>query len=233
MKKILLLMTLVVTLSFSAWGAACAPADLSVYDAGSFSCTILTTAGTELNFSGFSYGGSGTNPVADSSVLVTPIIDGDEAGFRFNAPWSANAGQTTDGGIQYTVSCVGCSIDDWVASMAGAVSTGDGSVSLAETSPGVTQGLGLTEVGGVVTGLPTCGAVSGTCSGTFPPLGSLTVTKDVAVIGGDTPDTLSAVSFVTNLFSTQTTTTTPEPSLLIFCMGLLGLVPVVRRRLGH
>jgi hypothetical protein len=229
MKKILLLMTLVVTLSFTAWGAACPTAVLSVYDVSGFTCNI---SGTELNFSGFSYGPSGT-PVPDSSVLVTPTVMGGEAGFLFNGGWTANNGETTDGFIQYSVACDGCSIDDWVLAIGGSGSTGNGSVNVAENSSSVTQGLTLTEVGGVITGLPTCGAVLGTCSGTFPPVGSLTVTKDVSVTGGSTPDTNSQVSAVTNLFSTTTTTMTPEPSLLIFCMGLAGLVPVVRRRLGH
>jgi hypothetical protein len=34
---------------------------------------------------------------------------------------------------------------------------------------------------------------------------------------------------VSNLFSTVTTLT-PEPSLILLCLGLLGMIPIARRK---
>ena len=215
MKTILLTMTLVIGFSFSAWGGACLNQDLNVYDASGFSCTI-----GDLTFSNFAYtpteiGGALVPP--DTSVMVNPIT-GPEAGLEFAAGWLATNGQLEDSLIKYTVTCSDCTIDDWVLQIAGAGGTGDGLVNVAETSPEVAIGLTQTEIGGVI---------SGNGSGTFTPVTSLSVAKDILVYGGGVPSTSTQVSSVTNLFSTAST---PEPSLLILCTGLLGLVPVARRK---
>jgi hypothetical protein len=65
-------------------------------------------------------------------------------------------------------------------------------------------------------------------SETFAPVGTLNLTKDILLNGGTTGFG-SAVSEVDNFFSTNKTTTTPEPSLLFLCAGALCLLPVARK----
>jgi hypothetical protein len=227
MKKTLLFMTFAFGLSYTAFAATCDVDSLADYIADG-SCTI----GPNLTFSGFAYTPSGDLPVSAAAITVNPEVIGGETGFTFSAPWIIPNGASLDSKIVYTAACAGCSIDDWVLTIAGAGSTGNGLINVAETSPQVSQGLALSSVGGVITMGPTCGAVPDTCSGTFPPVGSLTVTKDLAMNGGSTPNTTTAISSLTNLFSTTNNSTVPEPSLLILCTGMLALLPVARRRLG-
>jgi hypothetical protein len=103
--------------------------------------------------------------------------------------------------------------------MAGAGAGTGGIVRVDENSP-------------ALTGTLTVGAAGATTilsdSATFAPVGSLTVSKDI-LLGGGTSGLGSAVSSVTNLFST-TPTVVPEPSLLVLCAGFLGLAPMARRR---
>ena len=219
MKKTLLLIPFLFGVSYSAMALPvpiCTSEHLSDYEGlGSTGCTI-----GDLTFSNFSYTpteiGSVTTPPA-TSVMVDPI-SGVESGLTFAAGWSAGQFQLEDSLINFKVSCTGCSIDDWVLQIGGQDETGDGIVNVAETSPEVGTGLGQSSVENVTTGVG---------SGTFMPVTSLSVTKDILVYGGGTPDTSSALSSVTNLFSTIAT---PEPSLVILCAGLLGLVPFARRK---
>jgi hypothetical protein len=215
MKRIFLLFTFVFGVSYSAFAGACTTDTLADYILDG-SCSI----GTDLTFNGFGYTPAGTDiPAAD--VTVTPETVGGESGFVFSAPWGLTDGEVLDSKITFTATCDSCSIDDWVLDIAGAGTSGNGFVNVAETSPDVTKGLTLSSVDNIITG-------NGT--GTFTPVGSVSVTKDIIVNGGTDPDTTTQVSSVTNLFSTTGTTTTPEPSLGILCTGLLALVPFVRRR---
>lgn len=215
MKKTLLLFTFVFGVSYAAFADACVSDSLADYITDG-SCTI-----GDLTFSNFSY-----TPTSIGAIIVPPAgsvtvdpITGAESGLEFDAGWFANPGTLEDSLIKYTVTCTGCAIDDWVLSLAGEGSSGDGIVNVAETSPEVSGGLTQTFV---------AGNLAGTGSATFAPVGSLSVAKDILVYGGGVPMTSTQVSSVTNLFST---TATPEPSLLILCLGLLGLVPIARRKL--
>jgi hypothetical protein len=217
MKKSLLLFTFVFGVSSAAWAASCATATLAVYDAASFYCNI-----GDITFDDFTYVPSGSVIIPDSEVSVTPEVIGGEAGFQFNAPWFALPGGDLDSFINYTATCGGCTIDDLVLTIAGASDGTGGLVNVSETSPVLTGSL---EVG-----------AAGTTTilsdpATFSPVGSLTVSKDILLDGGSSG--LGAqVSSVTNLFSTNTSTV-PEPPLLLLSAGLLGLVPIARRKFSR
>ncbi len=222
----LFLIAVAFALSYSAWAVTCPPATLAVYDSVTFTpCTVGTV--TDLTFSSFGYFASGTDPLGAGSITVTPEQIGGEVGFIFSAPWGVLDGNSQDSKITYTAACDStCSIDDWILQIAGGGTSGDGFINVAETAPEVTKGLDLSSTSGVITG---------NGSGTFAPIGSpyaLNVTKDIELIGGDVPDTTTALSGVTNLLSvTGQTNMTPEPSMLLLCSGLLGLLPIVRWKL--
>jgi hypothetical protein len=221
MKKFLLLITFAFGGCFSAWATTCGTATLATYDAPGFSCTIL---GGDITFSGFSYVPSGSVIIPDSDVTVTPeIIDG-EQGFQFNAPWFALPGGFLDSFIDYTATCDACTIDDLQLQMRGAGAGTGGIVRVDETyvstSPALSGSLSVGQAG-------TTNIVND--SATFAPVGSLTLSKDI-LLGGGTSGLGSAVSSVTNLFSTTGTTVTPEPPLMLLSAGLLGLVPFARRK---
>src|SRR5580693_7194429 len=220
MKNTLLLFTFVFGLSCSAFASACIPGDTLADYITAGSCTV----GSDLTFSfdATSYSPSGSVIIPASDVRVTPVTDGTETGLRFNAPWFALSGGFLDSFISFTITCNGCMLEDWELTTGGAGSSGDGAVNVTETSPQVTKGLSQTTINGVTTGIS---------SGTFAPVGSITVSKDILITGGDTPNSLTQVSAVSNLFSTTTTTMTPEPSMAMLCVGLLCLIPATRRRI--
>src|SRR5271169_3310077 len=94
------------------------------------SCTItVTPPGDVKTFSNFSYSASGTNPMPDSQITVNPIAFPYNAGFLFNAPWTASSHQTQDSLIGFTVTVTSGSalINDLTLLMFGAGVTGTGS----------------------------------------------------------------------------------------------------------
>jgi hypothetical protein len=218
MKRTLLMMIVVFCLCYSLQAGPCGVTTLATYDAPGFSCTI-----GNLTFSDFSYSPSGSVLIPDTSVSVKPETIGGESGFRFNAPWFALPNTILDSFINFTVTCNGCSLNDWLMSIGGvSLPATDAFVNVGETSPDVAKGLKVGSFGGTSTL---------TDSATFAPVGSVTVSKDLIVFGGSTTNggIIAQVSSLTNLFSTTTTSMVPEPGLLVLCTGLLALVPVARR----
>jgi len=218
MKKTLLLFTFVFGGVYSAWAGACASSTLAVYDTAGFSCSI-----GDITFDSFSYVPSGSEIIPAADVAVTPEIIGGELGFQFNAPWFALPGGFLDSYIDYTATCNGCEIDDLVLTIGGATAGTGGIVNVAETSPALTGSL-VVGAAGSTTILSD--------SQTFTPVGSLTVSKDILLAGGS-GGLGSQVSAVTNLFSSTSTSTVPEPPLLYLSVGLLGLVPFARRKFAR
>jgi hypothetical protein len=219
MKKTLL-MTLLIGfgLSSSAWAGACVSGDTLADYIGlpSTGCTIGS-----LDFSNFSYTPTGINAPLAGEVTVKTTM-GTESGLIFDAGWFASSGNEQDSLIQYTVTCDACSITDMVLKMGGDFAFGNSAINVAETEDdSLVPSLGVETVGG--------GKTINSASETFGPEGTLNLSKDIHIDGGDDGNSAS-VSSVTNLFSTtQITTMTPEPRLLLLSAGLLGLLPVVRK----
>ena len=194
----------------------CTGGTLADYTASGFSCSI-----DELTFSGFSYhptaSGGASAPNA-GGVAVNPEKVGTLSGFLFTAGWLVSKGQVEDSAIIYTASCNQCLIDDVVLIMAGGARS-SGTASVSETS--VTPFVSLLTGGSVLSDMTTFS----------PGVPTITITKDIGVSGGTASDGLAHISTVTNLFSTNMTTATPEPSLGLLCLGVFVLIPVARWKL--
>jgi hypothetical protein len=216
MKKTLLMLGLFAGLAMAVQAAPCVGGTLADYTAAGFSCTF-----DGLTFSGFSYhptaSGGATAPDA-GGVGVNPEIQGSEGGFLFTAGWLVGQNQVEDSTITYTATCNGCLIDDLVLIMGGGARS-SGTASVSETS--VTPFVSLLTGGTFLSDMTTFN----------PGISTITLTKDIGVSGGSSSDGLAHISAVTNLFSTNMTTMTPEPALGLLCLGLLGLIPVARRKL--
>jgi hypothetical protein len=212
MKRILFLTTFVLGVSYSAWASSCTSEALSFYEGSGFSCNI-----GDLTFSGFSFSG-----ITDSANTVE-VTTGPESGLEFPVDLSTLGPGSELASINYVVTCDTCTLDDWELQSNLATSTGKGGVIVTEFStPGLlnqfTQGPANT--------------TTGTGSGTFSPESSLTINTGIS-LGGGSSTTVTSLGSVTNLFSQTSTSTVPEPSSLILCAGLLGLLPFARRRFAR
>ena len=208
MKKLLLLIPLMVGVGSSAWATSCTSGALSVYEGTSFSCNI-----GDLVFSNFTSSGVDTTTNQGD-------ISGLESGLDFGVDLTAVGPANVSASISYLVTCDMCSIDDWALQTGAAGSSGVGAVSVVELStPGVlnqfTQGPGTQ-----LRGMPEMFSPADT---------SLSVTTSM-VLGGGPAGTITSLGSTTNLFSETSSSTVPEPSSLMLCAGLLGLLPFARRK---
>jgi hypothetical protein len=225
MMKTLLLVTFVFGASYSAWATSCVSGTLASYEVANFSCTL-----GDLTYSDFSYlsaaDGGAFAPDANG-VTVTPVTAGfgSDTGLVFTSIWAVGTNQAEDSSITYSVetSNPGGITDVDLITVGGAAGEGIGTV--AETS--ATGPISLFTEFGPGTDIP-----SDTATVFVPADTTLSVTKDIGVSGGTAPGG-AHLSDVYNLFSQGTTSTVPEPSLLILCTGLLGLVPVLRRKFAR
>jgi len=218
MKKSILMLALLAASSWVLQAAPCGIGSLESYITGT-GCTI-----DGLFFNNFTYAnpssGGGISPDATGVEVIPQLVSPSVVGFEFIASWVAGTNQTSDGNISYTATCEGCQISDLELSMTG-VGLGTGVASVAETSTSPMLSIGTADSEGFT---------KLTDSATFSPVGSITVTKDIGASGGD--DGIGHVSTVTNLFCTMFTTA-PEPTLAMFCAGMLLLIPAARLKFGR
>jgi hypothetical protein len=203
MKKLLLLIPLVLGVGSSAWAAACTSEALSIYEGSGFSCSVGGLVFSEFSSTGI-----------DTGTTVDPVT-GPEAGLDFNVDLTAPSSGAI-ASVDYEVSCTLCAIDDWELQN-GTVTSTSGTVNVLEQSTPGALDQETSEPANTTIGI---GAE------TFSPADpSLMVNTSISLGGGTSSTTLQSF---TSLFSS--TSTVPEPSSLILCAGLLGLLPFARRR---
>ncbi len=211
MKKTLLMTTLVFLTCCALQASPCAIGTLATYDTGGFSCTLGGLTFSDFVYSPSNFGGAAAPP--DSGVAVRPITIGSEMGLQFSAAWLVSSGQGEDSTITYTLNCSPGCTDAELITVGGA--TGNGSASVAE--------------GSTPTLISLFSANSNSDMQTFAPVGTLTLTKDIGVVGGQSGS--AHMSVVDNLFSQSGMPPVPEPSMLLLCLGVCALVPLARRKL--
>jgi len=183
------------------------------------------------NFTFISSAMGGATAVTSDGVTVAPITDiYGNLGLEFNGSWTANNGQTSDSAIGFTVSVVAggpLEIEDFGLAQTSGV-TGNGSATVSENGcgPAPCKPGPLT----VITfdlGSNGNQRVNDTI---FTPVGSVSVSKDINVVGGTTPQTFSSISVVEDTFS-QTAIPEPVTSAMLGA-GLIG-IGVLRRKRAH
>jgi PEP-CTERM motif len=232
MNRSMLVLFVVLAGISAAFADACPQTTLDNYLGAGFSCGIDDK--TFLDFSYLSSSSPGGFAIPASGVAVQPITTQGNPGFLFSAPWSVsnNSGiLAQDSLIGYSVSVNqgGAPITDLTLAMVGFDAIGTGEITINETYC----------LGGI---LPLCnGGTEGsltlnwTSKGgsssqvvNFAGVTEISVEKDIELTAGT--DGSASVSGIYNQFSEGQV---PEPgSMVLFGTGVLGLVGVLRRKLG-
>ncbi len=232
MKRSVLVLFVVLAGISAAFADVCPSSTLDNYLGSGFSCGINDTT-----YSDFSYAYS-SNPggfgIPASAVSVSPISTSGNPGFLFSAPWSVsnNSGvlaQNSLLGYSVTVNQGGAPITDLTLAMVGFDAIGTGEITINETyclggilplCTGGTEGslsLNYTSSGG-----------SSSKTVNFSGVDEISLQEGILLTSGTNGQ--AAVSGIYNQFSQGQV---PEPgSMVLFGTGVLGLVGVLRRKLG-
>jgi len=209
--------------------AACATDTLADYIAlGSTGCTI-----DGKTFSNFSYNTApaGAQPSA-ANITVIPVMNAAGEGFTFEATWLLN---NTSGSFASLDSLIGLQVntnngaatieDASVATLSGALITGDGMLTITEglclggTSPPCPGGFQTVAVAGTASTVPLPSEVM------FTPTGILEASKDIGL-------TSAANGFVDVTSITDQFSQVPEPaSMGLLGTALFGAYGLLRRRI--
>jgi hypothetical protein len=204
--------------------------NLSVYLAtvdahdDTYSCEIGDKIFSNFTFTSSAQGGA--TAVTAAGVTVG-IITGPDIGLSFNASWTASANQTIDSVIGFRVTVISGGpllIEDFGLAQTSGV-TGNGSASVTEDGCGPAPCTpGPLEVMTFDLGGSNTQRVNETI---FSPIGSVQVSKDINVIGGTVPPSLSIISLVSDTFSQ---TSVPEPLTFATLGGGLIALGLLRRK---
>ena len=182
-------------------------------------------------FSNFGYTGpSGTGIAPTPAGITVNTIDGTnvvypgDIGLSFNGTWDAEAGQTADGNIAFQVTVVGGAnqlIEDAaIVQSSGVEGNGQAKVTENGCSGAVYP---CTQTWGVVT--VQNGQVDNFAHNTiFTPTGTISVTKDINVIGNN------GSAAITNVVDVFSQTTVPEPRTVSMLLGFGLVAGLVFRR---
>jgi hypothetical protein len=233
MKKALGILAMVLTLPLAGLATEvsipeCVTGTYADYMALENGCTV----GDKV-FSDFDYAASGTNQLSAAQVTVTPDnSDPMNPGLLFTGTWVANAGNTSDSHLQFTVSTLSGAalIEDASLSISGYAVSGTGMVTVAENlCLGGTFSGWTTNCSSQVTDNLLVSTFLGQTYDhtTFNPVSTVDVFKDIGLTAFGTGETNFAfVSGVTNNFSQV-----PEPATLtLLGTGLLAIGEKLRRR---
>lgn len=231
-KRILIALACAITLSLFTAAATPVPAcqdgaTLATYFSyGSLGCQI----GDKI-FSNFSYtgpSGTGVAPtpagITVNTINGTNIIFPGDIGLSFNGTWDANAGQTADGNIAFQVTVAGGGpqqIEDaGIVQSAGITGNGQSKVTENGCSGAVYP---CTATWGVVT--LQNGQVNNFANDTiFTPTGTISVTKDINVIGNN------GTASITNVIDVFSQTTVPEPRTVSLFLGMALFAGIALRK---